>query len=136
MAKYFICRNPKNKNIYISDHFKLEKLETRLIKEATNSVLRDNLSRILDFIQDSDLQKCAFQVEELINLIDVIFDIYEGNLIKNSHLISYLMYYYELAYTYIDEPPCRDSIAECLKIAEMKRYKKQFEKPDALSIFD
>ncbi len=136
MARYFTCRNPKQKNTYKSDHLELDKLETILLKQATISVLRDNLSHILDFVQDTDLKRCAFQVEELINLIETIFDIYEGNSIKDNQLVDYLMYYYELAYTYIDEPPCRNSIEECLKFAEMERYKRQFKKSDELSIFD
>ena len=132
MARYFTCRNPKQKITYKSGQLELDKLETNLLRKSVYSLVRNNLGQILDHVKQSDLKYCATNVEELINLIDIIFDIYEGIPTQDSKLLDFLMYFYEEAFTYIDEPPYFDPFIECLKLAEIKRHQRSEE----TSIFD
>ena len=132
MARYFTCRNPKQKITYKSEHLELNKLETNLLKQSVYRIVRNHLTEILEYVKESDLEYCAVEVEELTNLIDIIFNIYEGIPTQDSKLLDFLMYFYEEAFTYIDEPPYFDPFIECLKLAEIKRHQKSEE----TSIFD
>ena len=107
----------------------LDKLETNLLRQAVYSLVRNNLGQILEYVKESDLEYCAVEVEELTNLIDIIFNIYEGIPTQDSKLLDFLMYFYEEAFTYIDEPPYFDPFIECLKMAEIKST-------DAQSVLD
>ena len=56
MARYFTCRNPKEKITYKSEHLELDKLETNLLRRAIYSLVKNRLK-----FSETYLKKCYFK---------------------------------------------------------------------------